>query len=36
MATVTSTQKRRYTRDDWEDFAHTGPGTLAGRFMRTF
>ncbi len=36
MATATSTQKRRYTRDDWDDFAHTGPGTLAGRYMRTF
>ena len=20
----------------WEDFVHTGPGTLAGRFMRRF
>jgi hypothetical protein len=20
----------------WTDFAHTGPGTLAGRFLRTF
>ena len=28
--------KRRYTRADWTDFAHTGPGTLAGRFMRMF
>jgi len=22
--------------DDWTDFVHTGPGTLAGRYMRTF
>jgi len=22
--------------DEWTDVAHTGPGTLAGRFMRTF
>jgi 5,5'-dehydrodivanillate O-demethylase len=21
---------------DWQDFAHTGPGTLAGRYLRTF
>src|SRR5436853_2867738 len=25
-----------YTEADWTDFAHTGPGTLAGRYMRTF
>jgi len=25
-----------YARDDYRDFAHTGPGTLAGRFMRRF
>src|ERR1041384_3785696 len=24
------------SRTDWTDFAHTGPGTLGGRFMRTF
>lgn len=28
--------QRDYTRADWTDFAHTGPGTLAGRFMRSF
>lgn len=27
---------RRYTKADWTDFARTGPGTLAGRFMRMF
>lgn len=32
----TSAQQPRYTREDWTDFAHTGPGTLAGRFMRSF
>lgn len=29
------TESRR-GRDDFRDFAHTGPGTLAGRFMRQF
>ena len=33
---MVATKTRRYTRDDWADFAHTGPGTLAGRFMRMF
>jgi hypothetical protein len=28
--------RRRYSEADWNDFAHTGPGTLAGRFMRRF
>jgi 5,5'-dehydrodivanillate O-demethylase len=27
---------RRYTTADYTDFAHTGPGTLAGRWMRMF
>ncbi len=27
---------RRYTQPDDEDFAHTGPGTLAGRYLRRF
>jgi 5,5'-dehydrodivanillate O-demethylase len=27
---------RAYTADDYSDFAHTGPGTLAGRYMRRF
>ncbi|MBM2809321.1 MAG: hypothetical protein HW416_80 [Chloroflexi bacterium] len=27
---------RRYTKDDWTDFVHTGPGTLAGRYLRMF
>jgi 5,5'-dehydrodivanillate O-demethylase oxygenase subunit len=27
---------RREAAGDYTDFAHTGPGTLAGRFMRTF
>jgi 5,5'-dehydrodivanillate O-demethylase len=26
----------QYSRDDFRDFAHTGPGTLAGSFMRRF
>ena len=33
---MAATQTRRYTRQDWADFAHTGPDTLAGRFMRMF
>ena len=31
----TQTQQK-YTRADYTDFAHTGPGTLAGRYMRRF
>ena len=27
---------RGYTEVDYTDFAHTGPGTLAGRYLRTF
>jgi 5,5'-dehydrodivanillate O-demethylase len=27
---------RAYTEADFQDFGHTGPGTLAGRFMRMF
>lgn len=27
---------RRYTRDDWTDFAHAGPDALAGRYLRRF
>src|SRR5688572_25989509 len=27
---------RTYTEADFTDFAHTGPGTLAGRYMRSF
>jgi 5,5'-dehydrodivanillate O-demethylase len=26
----------RYTSMDYTDFAHTGPGTLAGRYLRSF
>ena len=36
MAVATQRQTRRYTKADWTDFQHTGPGTLAGRFMRMF
>ena len=36
MKSIKASIKRRYTRADWTDFAHTGPGTLAGRFMRMF
>src|SRR4051794_35069139 len=27
---------RGYVEADYTDFAHTGPGTLAGRYLRTF
>jgi 5,5'-dehydrodivanillate O-demethylase len=27
---------RRYTQQDYTDFAHAGPGTLAGRYLRCF
>jgi 5,5'-dehydrodivanillate O-demethylase oxygenase subunit len=39
MPTMTSaepTRKARYSREDFKDFARTGPDTLAGRFMRRF
>src|SRR5688572_9172855 len=35
-ATITRPPVRDTAQDDWTDFAHTGPGTLAGRFMRKF
>ena len=35
MAVATQRQVR-YTKADWTDFQRTGPGTLAGRFMRMF
>ena len=28
--------ERRTAAADWKDFVHTGPGTLAGRYMRRF
>lgn len=34
--TQTNGGGRTYTQADWTDFAHTGPGTLAGRYLRTF
>ncbi|HEY7061492.1 MAG TPA: Rieske 2Fe-2S domain-containing protein [Chloroflexota bacterium] len=36
MVSPDSSSPRTYTAADYTDFAHTGPGTLAGRFMRTF
>jgi 5,5'-dehydrodivanillate O-demethylase len=36
MATTNGSAANGRGQDDWTDFAHTGPGTLAGRFMRTF
>src|SRR5438094_251670 len=28
--------ERAYTREDWTDYWHTGPDTLAGRYLRMF
>ena len=28
--------KPAHSAEEWTDFAHTGPGTLAGRYMRSF
>ena len=36
MARVRNGQRARSSEADWYDLAHTGPGTLAGRFMRRF
>ena len=36
MAATNGSAKPTYTEADYTDFAHTGPGTLAGRFMRRF
>jgi 5,5'-dehydrodivanillate O-demethylase oxygenase subunit len=36
MAATASPPTSGYTSDDWNDFVHTGPGTLAGRYMRLF
>jgi 5,5'-dehydrodivanillate O-demethylase len=36
MAARSANGSRRYTKADYLDHAHTGPGTLAGRWMRTF
>src|SRR5579871_5208834 len=36
QSAVRSSQRDRGERGDWTDFAHTAPGTLAGRYMRRF
>ena len=36
MKSTKALSKRRYTKADWTDFAPTGPGTLAGRYLRMF
>ena len=33
---MASERQARYSKGDWTDFAHTGPGTLAGRYLRRF
>src|SRR4051812_19400265 len=30
------TEERAFTEKDWRDFGHTGPGTLAGKYLRRF
>jgi hypothetical protein len=32
--TRTSGQRTASTKEAWNDFAYTGPGTLAGRYLR--
>lgn len=34
--TQTNGRSQTAARADWTDFAHTGPGTLAGRYLRLF
>ena len=36
MAAPAKTNARAYTSADWNDLYHTGPDTLAGRYMRLF
>ena len=36
MPTHEANGSRTYAEADYTDFAHTGPGTLAGRWMRMF
>jgi 5,5'-dehydrodivanillate O-demethylase oxygenase subunit len=36
MAMMAERAECSYTEADYRDFAHTGPGTLAGRYLRTF
>jgi len=36
LAVTTQEPARLYTEADYTDFEHTGPGTLAGRYLRTF
>src|SRR3954451_2935218 len=36
MAVAEPTAAATYTADDYRDYVHTSPGTLAGRFLRQF
>ena len=36
MATTKAKTKNGYTQKDYTDFAHTGPGTLAGKYLRSY
>ena len=36
MAVAETADHTTYNREDYEDFAPTGPGTLAGRYLRSF
>ena len=36
MTGIGTNVEPQYTEADWTDYAHTGPGTLAGRYLRRF
>ncbi len=36
MTLVDTSRRPEYTTADYQDYAHTGPGTLAGRYLRRF
>src|SRR5437773_2059308 len=36
LAETTNGVRSAYTSADWTDFVQTGPGTLAGRYLRRF
>src|SRR5713226_9689218 len=36
LAHATSGNAKRHAPAEWTDFEHTGPGTLAGRYLRRF
>lgn len=36
MTTQSSGDSQEHVQNDWNDFVHTGPGTLSGRYLRSF